>query len=235
MKNLIIFTIFILLIVCAQFAQGQTIDEIINKHIAALGGRENLKKIQNVVMEGSLNYQGTEISLTLTNVNNKLNRQDIIVNGIHGFDMLTDKDGWAYMPFMGQQKPEAKTAEEVKLNQADLDIAGPLVDYAAKGHKAELTGKTTVDGKDCYQVKLTLASGKIVNFFIDVASGMITRTTDKRMVNGQEVELQTDLADYKDVEGVKMAFSITQQYGTTYISNIKVNQTIPESVFKHDM
>ncbi|MEP7236843.1 MAG: hypothetical protein ABI685_03220 [Ferruginibacter sp.] len=235
MKNLIIFTIFIMLIVFAQFAQGQTVDEIINKHIAALGGKENLKKIQNVVMEGSLNYQGTEISITLTNVNNKLNRQDINVNGMHGFDMLTDKDGWTYMPFLGQQKPEAKSAEEVKLNQSDLDIAGPLVDYVAKGHKAELTGKKAIDGKDCYQIKLTLASGKVVNFFIDVASNMISRTTDKRIVNGQETELQTDLADYKDVEGVKMAYSITQQYGTTYISSIKVNQTIPEDVFKHDM
>jgi hypothetical protein len=235
MKNLIIFTLFVSMLVLAQFAQGQTVDEVINKHIDALGGKDKLSKIQNTVMEGSLNYQGAEIALTLTQVHNKLNRQDINVNGMHGFDMLTDKEGWAYMPFMGQQKPEAKPAEEVKLNQADLDIAGPLVDYVAKGHKAELIGKETIDGKLCYHIKMTLASGKIVNFFIDAASNLITRVTDKRNMNGQEIDMQTDLADYKDVEGVKMAYSITQQYGTTYITSIKVNQTIPESAFKHDM
>ncbi|MEO6540466.1 MAG: hypothetical protein ABIN74_05730 [Ferruginibacter sp.] len=235
MKNLIPIGFLILALVFAQFAQAQTVDEVINKHVEALGGKEKLSKIQNTVMEGSLNYQGTEIALTLTQVHNKLNRQDISVNGMHGFDMLTDKEGWVYMPFMGQQKPDAKTAAEVKLNQADLDITGPLVDYAAKGHKAELIGKEPVDGKDCYQIKLTLASGKIVNFFLDPATYLITRVTDKRMVNGQEMDMQTDLGDYKDVEGVKMAYSITQQYGTTYISSIKVNQAIPESAYKHDM
>jgi hypothetical protein len=235
MKNLIIFGLFILALVFAQFAQGQTVDEVINKHIEALGGKEKLSKIKNIVMEGSLNYQGTEIALTLTQIHNKLNRQDISVNGMRGFDMLTDKEGWAYMPFMGQQKPEPKPAEEVKLNQADLDLAGPLVDYAAKGHKAALIGKESIEGKNCYHIKMTLASGKIVNFFIDAASNLISRTTDKRNVNGQEIDMQTDLADYKDVEGVKMAYSITQQYGTTFISSIKVNQAIPESAFKHDM
>ena len=235
MKNLIVFGLFILALVVAQFAQAQTVDEIIDKHVKALGGKENLNKIQNVVMEGSLSIQGTEIALTLTQVNNKINRQDITAMGMHGFEMLTDKEGWSYMPFQGMQKPEPKTADEVKVSQSDLDIAGPLVDYAAKGHKVELVGKEDVDGTECYKIKAILAGGKELTFFIDPASSMIIRTKEKRKMNGQEVELQTDLSDYKEVEGVKMPYSITQQFGTVLISSIKVNQTIPESVFKHDM
>ena len=235
MKNLIIFSIFVMLLVFAQFAQGQTVDEVINKHIDALGGRENLNKIQNVVMNGSLSYQGIDVAMTFTHVNKKLNRQDIDANGMHGFDMLTDKDGWSYMPFFGMSAAEAKNADEVKLNQADLDISGPLVDYVAKGHKTELIGKEKVNGKDCYKIKVTLANGKTVYHFIDAETYLIERTTDKRMVNGQETDVQTDFTDYKAVDGVKMAYSITGQYGTTYISTIKVNQTIPESSFKHDM
>jgi hypothetical protein len=235
MKNLIIFGFFILALVFAQFAQAQTVDDVINKHIAALGGIENLNKIQNTIMEGSLNIQGTEISLTLTQVHNKLNRQDITAMGMHGFDMLTEKEGWQYMPFQGMQNPVAKTADEIKESQSDLDIAGPLVDYAAKGHKVALLGKEDVDGTECYKIKASLASGKEVSFFIDPASNMIIRIKDKRKINGQETELQTDFSDYKEVEGVKMAFSISQQFGTVLISSIKVNQTIPETVFKHDM
>lgn len=235
MKNLIIFGFFILILIFAQFAQGQTVDEVINKHIDALGGRENLNKIQNVVMEGNLSFQGAEIALTITQVHNKLNRQDISVMGMTGFDLLTDKEGWTYMPFQGMQKPEAKPAAEVKESQADLDIVGPLVDYAAKGHKVDYMGKEDVDGKPCYKINASLSTGKKITFFIDVATNMISRTIDKRVINGAETELQTDLADYKEVAGVKMAFSITQQFGTVYISSIKVNQTIPESLYKHDM
>ena len=42
MKNLIIFGFFILALVFAQFAQAQTVDDVINKHISALGGKEKL-------------------------------------------------------------------------------------------------------------------------------------------------------------------------------------------------
>ncbi len=235
MKNLIIFGFFIFALVFVQFAQAQTVDDVINKHIAALGGKEKLNKIQNVVMEGSLSIQGTEIALSVTQVHNKLNRQDITAMGMHGFDMMTNTEGWQYMPFQGMQKPEPKTADEVKKSQSDLDIAGPLVDYAAKGHKVELLGKEDVDGTECYKLKVSLAGGKEVTFFIDPVSNMIIRAKETRKMNGQDAELQTDFSDYKDVEGVKMPFSITQQFGTVLFSSIKVNQTIPESVYKHDM
>ena len=222
-------------LVCVQFAQAQTVDDIINKHIAALGGKENLKKIQNVVMEGSLTVQGAEISVTVTQVNNKLARQDISVAGMNGFDFLTDKEGWSYMPFQGMQKPEPKTADEVKESQSDLDVAGPLVDYAAKGHKVELLGKEDVEGTECYKIKVNLAGGKEQTFFIDPTSNLIVRQKEKRKFNGQESEMTTDFSDYKDVEGVKMAYSITQQFGTILISSIKVNQVIADNLYKHDL
>lgn len=234
MKNLLILGFFIVALVVAQFAQAQTVDEIINKHVTALGGKENLSKIQNVVMEGSLSIQGTEIALKITQVNNKLNRQDITAMGMAGFDLMTDKDGWRYFPFQGMQKPEPKTADEVKESQSDLDISGPLVDYAAKGHKVELLGKEDVDGTECYKIKATLAGGKDMTFFIDPASSMIIRTKSKVKANGQEVDVQTDISDYKEVEGVKMAYSITVSFGTILINSIKVNQVIPESAYKHD-
>ncbi len=235
MKNLIVFGLFIMALVVVQFAQAQTVDDVINKHIAALGGKENLKKIQNVVMVGSLTVQGAEISLTLTQVNNKLARQDISAMGMNGFDFLTDKEGWSYMPFQGMQKPEPKTADEVKESQSDLDVAGPLVDYAAKGHKVELLGKEDVEGTECYKIKVLLAGGKEQTFFIDPVSNMIVRQKEKRVFNGQESEMTTDFSDYKDVEGVKMPFSITQQFGTVLISSIKINQVIADNLYKHDI
>jgi hypothetical protein len=235
MKNLILLGLFILFLVVAQFAQAQTIDEVINKHVNGLGGKEKISKIQNLVMEGTLNYQGNEVNIKTTLVQDKLNRQEIAVGGMTGFDLLTDKEGWSYMPFFGMSAPEAKPAEEVTQNKADLDIAGPLVDYAAKGHKAELMGNEVVNGKNAHKVKLSLAGGKVVLFFIDAETGLISRTVDKRKVQGQETDLQTDFSDYKEVEGVKMAFAITQQFGTVYMSSIKANQTIPESAYKHDM
>jgi len=235
MKNLLLFGMLIMALVFVQFAQAQTVDDVINKHITALGGKENINKIQNMIAEGSLNIQGTDIAVTLTQVHNKLARQDINAMGMTGFDMLTDKEGWTYMPFQGMQKPEPKTADDVKESQSDLDIAGPLVDYAAKGHKVELLGKEDVDGTECYKIKVTLAGGKDETYYIDPASNMIIRIKKIQKANGQEQEIQSDFSDYKEVGGVKMAHSIGLPFGTMLLSSIKVNQTIPDSAFKHDM
>lgn len=235
MKNLIIFSVFVLLLVFAQFAQAQTVDEVINKHVEALGGKVNLDKIQNIISLGTMNTQGAEVAITSTSVNNKLTRQDISVMGMVGFDMMTEKEGWTYMPFLGMSQPEAKSGDEVKENQKDLDIAGPLVDYEAKGHKAELLGKETVSGIESYKIKLTTAGGKTITYYLDQKTHLITRSTETRNVNGQETEIRLEFADYKEVDGVKMAHSITNEYGTMYISSVKVNQPIPDSAYKHDM
>ncbi len=235
MKSLIVFGMLILALVFVQFTQAQTVDEVINKHIAALGGKENLEKINNMISEASLNIQGTDISVTLTQVNKKLARQDIYAMGMHGFDMMTEKEGWMYMPFQGMQQPEPKTADEVKERLTDLEVAGPLVDYAAKGHKVELVGKEDVDGTQCYNIKVTLAGGKIETYYIDPASNMIIRVKKTQKANGQEQEIQSDFSDYKDVEGVMMAHSVTMPFGVLLISSIKINQTIGDSAYKHDM
>ena len=217
-----------------SFAQAQTADEVINKHIDSLGGKENIEKIQNVVMEGSLTIQGAPIAVIITQVQGKLSRQDINAMGMKGYDFVSDKEGWTFMPFQGMQKPEPKTAEDVKESQSDLDIAGSLYNYAAKGHKVELLGKEDVEGTECHKIKLTLATGKEVTYFIDPISYLVVRTKEKKKFNGQEMELSVDYSDYKNVEGVKMAYSITQPFGTVVMSSIKANQTIDEKLYLHE-
>ena len=211
-----------------------TADDIINRYIKAIGGKENLEKIRNIVMEGSLTVNGAEITVTVTQVKDKLMRQDISAMGMNGYDLLTDKEGWTFMPFQGMQKPEPKTADEVKESQSDLDITGALYDYAAKGNKVEYLGQEDVEGTSCNKIKVTLATGREQTFLLDSKSDLIVRLVDKRKVNGKEMELKSDFSDYKEVEGVKMPFSISQVFGTILFSSIKVNQTIDDKLYHHE-
>ncbi len=66
MKNLIIFGFFILSLVFVQFAQAQTVDDVVDKYIAAMGGKEKLLALNSVKMEGSMNVQGYDVSITTT-------------------------------------------------------------------------------------------------------------------------------------------------------------------------
>ena len=60
MKNLIIFGIFILLLVFVQFAQAQTqtVEDVINKYVEVLGGKEKLLSLKTVKWQGNMKYTG---------------------------------------------------------------------------------------------------------------------------------------------------------------------------------
>lgn len=84
-----------------------------------------------------------------------------------------------HLAAMGR-KEELKFKEKVHANDYDseYDCASLLINYKAIGHKAELLGKKNVNGRACYQVKLTLLSGdRYILYNIDAATWFITRQT----------------------------------------------------------
>ncbi len=130
MKNLKISLLAIgMLFGCAFGAKAQTADEVIKKHIDATGGLDNWKKINTLKINGSANAQGAELPITLTTINGKASRMEFTFNGMTCYAIVTNKEGWTYFLIQGQQKPEAMTPEQVKEQQDQLDLQGPLIDY----------------------------------------------------------------------------------------------------------
>ena len=73
-----------LLLATTFIAKAQTADEIIAKHIEAIGGAENWKKVNSIKMEGTMQVQGAEVAVTQTVLHGKGSRQDISVMGMNG-------------------------------------------------------------------------------------------------------------------------------------------------------
>jgi hypothetical protein len=210
---------------------AQSADEIVDKHIAAIGGKENWNKVNSMVMEGSLNVMGREVGVKITQVHNKGSRQDISVAGMSGYEITTPTGGWVFMPFQGQAKPEPIPADAVKEALDDLDLHGNLVDYKAKGHSVELLGKEDVEGTECYKLKVNRKNSGEQTIFVDPDSYLIVRAITKRKAMGQEMEMTSNLSDYKEVNGVKVPFSVSQQFGTVVFSSVKINEPVDEKLF----
>jgi hypothetical protein len=215
--------------------RAQTVDDIINKHIDAVGGRDAWKKVNAVKMTCTATAQGTDIGIVLTGVENKGFRTDIAVMGMNGYTFVTPTEGWVYMPFQGQQKPEAMTADQVKDAQSQFDIQGELLDYQAKGTKAELIGKEDVEGTECWKLKVTLKSGKTKTEFFDPTSYFLIREVDKVKANGKESDQTTDFSNYQKLpEGITMPRTITSGMGDLVIKSIEINPAIADNLFKLD-
>ena len=156
MKNIVLFVVFIICIVLVQFAQGQTADEVINKYIDARGGKEKLLAIRSVYMEGARQMMSNEIPVKVTIVNGRLFRTDYEFSGTNYYTIVTPTAGWNLSP----RSPgvEAIPADRLKVMQGQLDINSAIVDYSTKGNKVELLPKSTINGKENNNIKLTVSS-----------------------------------------------------------------------------
>lgn len=217
----------------ATAAHAQTADEIVQKHIDAIGGADNWKKVNSTRAEASLNVQGNDVSITIVKLNNKGMRQDISVGGMSGYVILTPTAGTTFMPFQGMTEPQTMPADAVKDGQSQLDVQGVLVDYKAKGHTVELQGKETVGGAECYKLKVTLAGGKVYTYDIDTKSYYLVRAITKANVNGQEMEQTVSFSNFQKLpEGITVPMTITQQFGDVNIVKMEINKPVDEGIFK---
>ena len=237
MKKTFLFTALALTLSVNAFAQS--VDEIVNKNIAALGGKEKLNSLKSVKIDATISVQGMELPSTIIQLNNVGMRSDFTVQGIKGTQVVTKSEGWAFMPFMGQEKPSVSPADEVKQSQSDLDLAGPLVDYAKKGNKVEMSGKELVEGKEAVKLKVTLNDGSEMEYFIDSVTGYTVKTIVRRKMNGQQGEISIVMSDYKKTpEGYIFPFTmnkiLTGGPGLLVIkvSNVEVNKPVDESIFE---
>lgn len=238
MKTLKLAAFFIIAALGVTSVKAQTADEIINKHVEAIGGLENWKKVTSMVQTGTMAVQGMNIDLTISTLNGKGTRQDIVAMGMTNYMIVTPTEGWRFFPIQGQQAPEAMTADDVKEGQDGLDVTGNLVDYKAKGHTAEFLGKEDVDGNECFKVKITQKGGKVETYFIDPKTYLLVKSVSVMKANGQEAEVFTSYSNYQKLpEGILVPMSMSIPLGPGMnvdltIAKVEVNKAIDESLFK---
>ncbi len=232
-----------LILICVTTAMSQTVDEVVDKYTEAIGGKEKLKNLQSVYMETvSVMQNGNEATSKIWKVDNKLVRREINFGMGSMTSVMTDKEGWNSNPRNGN-KFEPMTADAVLAQQAEIDCEGPLVDYKAKGHTAELLGTEDVEGTPCYKVKLTLKSGRDLTYYIDTKNYYIIRMKTKggggmggqRPGGSADTELIIDYSDYRKLpEGYVFPYATTRvgMGASTNIEKIEVNKPVDPKLYK---
>ena len=171
-------------------------------------------------------------------LNGKGYRNDMEVGGQVMVQVYTDKAGWAIMPFGGGDgAPAAMPDDEYKSGLSQI-YAVPLLNYAARGEKAELLGQAKVGDINAYKIKVTDKNGVAITYFIDPATYYIIQTTRPVFMMGQSMEITTMYADFKKSEygwvtPQKMELDYGGQFSMTGQTNkIEVNPSVDESVFE---
>jgi hypothetical protein len=212
---------------------AQTVDEIVVKHIEAIGGRDNWLKVKSMRMETLMKMQGAEIRSTEVIINRKAMRSDISVMGMAGFTVLTNTEGWAFGPWNGQTKPEAMTADDVKNGQDGLELLDKFITYQELGKKLEYFDKDDIDGIECFKLKMTDKDGIETTFYLDPDNYQIIKAVFKLVSNGQEMEYSTYFSNFTLLaEGIVVPMMTSSEGGTREVTKIEINPVIDESIFK---
>ena len=198
----------VLLLALSTLAKAQTVDDVINKYIDAIGGRAVIASLQSLRIEGALNEMGNDLSYKATVVNGKVFRSEASFNGSTIIQCVTDTGGWTFNPMLGQSSPEALPADVVKAKRSSIYVAGPLVDYKSKGYSAVLIGKEDVDGVSAYKIHLFDNGGTDVMYYLDPVAYLVLKTVTQAKMDGSDVATSTIFSNYqKTPNGYTMPYS----------------------------
>ena len=228
----------------AQSASAQTADDVVERHLTAIGGRVALAKLQSRQMVGTItlslptggdvtgtvealnavpNKARTLIKLDLTALGAGPIRIDQRFNGTVGY-MLDSMQG--DRPITGSQLESMKSGA----------FPSAFLNYQERGAAVELKGKEKIAGKDAFLLVFTPKDGAVVRQYIDAESYLPVRMVATVDVPGMGALDQTsDLFDQRDVDGVKVPFLVKStsavQSFTINVTKVEHNVAVDEKLF----
>lgn len=169
-----------------------TVASVMDKYIAAIGGKDALAKINSTTMLASTTMQGMTLDMKEIKAKGGKMSQSVSVMGNTVQKMVFDgKDG--RMEVQGQKMPipADKKAEMLKETEVFPELS------MAKSADVKVGGIEKFNNEDCYVIK----DGD-TTYYYSVKSGLKVGEADK--------DVPTIFSDYQLVSGVKMPFTISQ-------------------------
>jgi outer membrane lipoprotein-sorting protein len=190
--------------------RAPTVDELVAKNVQAKGGADKLRALQSLRLTGKSLIRQGQVELRYVELKARPNkvRTEATLQGMTAVNAFDGKEGWRISPFQGRKDPEKMSADDVKELMEDAEIDGPLVDWKAKGSAVEYLGTEDVEGTAAHKLKVTRQNGDVSFVYLDPDHFLEIRVLTQRVQHGAQVEEETELGDYEQVNGVFVPFAI---------------------------
>jgi len=221
-----------MVVVKATPAITMTPDEIFAKSIASSGGKAKYKAMKDKTVEMSGKIQNMDIKIKIVQKSpNKIFAESEMVGMFKQQQGFDGKHGWSVSP-QGTKELSGDQLEEIKVESV-FDFYGQ---YKALGFKAGVSGVKNVNGKDCYEVTFSNASGKSMREYFSVENFLKYREVKSMTAPNGPVEQTTDYFDYKDFDGYvapgRMKQSVMGQSFEFTTDKYEVNKKVGDKIFK---
>lgn len=210
-----------------------TAQDVLAKYAQAIGGKEALEKIRTRVIKGaSVAGNGQSFPLEISVLGPDKYAMSVVLPQGASSQKLNGAQGWL------KNSREDRAMDAVDLARA-RSLAMSLDPVLVRDPNARVSfgGYEKIGDRETVILRTALADKRRVRFFFDKETGLLVRrivTTET--IIGVDPE-QTDYEDYRDVEGVKVPFTIRTSYldrnysSLRKFTEIKHNANIDEALF----
>lgn len=212
--------------------EGMTAMDVFNRYYEAVGGLDNLKKVNTVIEEGTMGmgpmtmeYQRKMKSPDKMVLSVKMGEMEVMKQIVSG------RSGFASQ--MGNKMD--MDAEEVAQTKMQIDMISltRLEDY---GMSAELKGIGKFNGERAYVVDMKKGDELSTTTYYSVETGLQLGSEVSQETPQGEMTVVTEIKDYIEGGGILFASHIVQQVGPQTVeiklSNVSVNRRINDAEFK---
>ena len=207
---------------------GVTAQSIVNRYIEAVGGAKKLKKVKNVTIHATADIQGMDVSVVTYHQAPDKFMMEMSMNGNTLVKQVYDGEHGYMKSMMGSSEVGGDTLTRMK----EQALMNPELQYNEKGYKLELDGIEDVNGQDAYKINITSPGGNVSSNYFSVDSGLLVREVS---TTGQMTQ-ESDLSDYRDVNGVKYPFkrltTVGPQQVTINVKDVDNKSKIESKVFE---
>lgn len=195
------------LVAIPAFSLAQTADEVIDKHVAALGGADKIAAIKTMEYEQTMSVQGMDITAKAAYVVGKSVRNDVSVMGQQITNVIDGEKGWTINPMSGGTTAQDLPEDAMKKVKGTTEPNMFQLAYLkANKYPYELVGKEKQNDKDVYNLKVTRPEGAF-NYFIDAATYRLLGFKGTVEMQGQTAQTTGAYSDYKEVEGISIPYT----------------------------
>ncbi|MFT4536032.1 MAG: zinc protease [Saprospiraceae bacterium] len=210
---------------------------VVSDYIDAIGGAAKLTSVKTLFSKFAADIMGQPAGMETGLKDSKMAYMEMSMSG--NVMMEQRYDGvQASMGSMGQSQVFTEGPELESIKEQAIAFGQLLYLNANSAYQLDLKGIEDVNGEKAYKVQVTKSSGDKVYEFYNVKNNLLVRTVATQDGQGGQTQtITTEIADYKEVNGIMFPHSVTIIGAMPFPLELKaesivVNGTIPAEKFK---
>ncbi len=204
----------LLFAVLALALPAQEADLLIARNLKVRGGAERLAGLKTLRMIGraALIPDRKRIPwMEEDNVQHAWRSEMTVDGGYTEVDTFDGKQGWQLIPWAADKAPRPMPSESLRYLQDEERFFDLLLNYKARGLKAEYLGRIAINNSSSYKVRIPLNGSCNVDYYFDATTFQETQRDQIWREMGEEVKLQSSFDDFREIKGIVMPFFIERR------------------------